>query len=191
MDGNGNCLFAAIKKSLQVRHSGDGGDKDRGQKLPYYPNRYFWCQVINWMVENRQKVFKYMGSALRASYGVPDPTASHGGPFSYKTYLTKMLDKQFWGDEIVLWLVSMMWDLKITVVNSKTLQEYRFRHDVALWHVDVGLVYNASTHYSAAGKPSIWSLAVLSYGWLRSLVLSLSGYPKHSFIVKVYFQSIK
>ena len=78
------------------------------------------------MVENRQKVFKYMGSALRASYGVPDPTASHGGPFSYKTYLTKMLDKQFWGDEIMLWSVSMMWNLKITVVNSKTLQEYRF-----------------------------------------------------------------
>ena len=125
------------------------------------------------MVENRQKVFKYMGSALRASYVVPDPTASHGGPFSYKTYLTKMLDRQFWGDEIVLWSVSMMWDLKITVVKSKTLQEYRFRHNVALWHVNIGLVYNANTHYTAAGKPSIWSLAVLSYGWLRSLVLSL------------------
>ena len=126
VDGNGNCLFAAIKKSLQVRHSGIDGNKDKGRELPYYPNRYFRRQVVNWMVENRQKVFKYMGSALRASYGVPDPTASHGGPFSYKTYLTKMLDKQFWGDEIVLWSVSMMWNLKIIVVNSKTLQEHRF-----------------------------------------------------------------
>ena len=142
-------MFAAIKKSLQVHHSGDSGDEDRGQKLLYYPNRYFRHQVVNWMVENKQKVLKYMGSALRASYGVPDLNASHGGPFSYKTYLTKMLDKQFGGDEIVLWSVSMMWDLKITVVNSKTLQEYRFRHDVALRHVKIRLVYNTSTHYTA------------------------------------------
>ena len=56
--------------------------------------------------------------------GVPDPTASHRGPFSYKAYLTKMLDKQFWGDEIVLWSVPIMWGLKIMVVNSKMLQEY-------------------------------------------------------------------
>ena len=131
VDGNGNCLFLAIKRSLQVHHSGVGGDKDKGQKLPYYPNRYFRCQVINWMVDNRQKVFKYMGSALRASYGVPNPTASHRGPLSYKTYLTKMLKRQFWGDEIILWSV-LMWNLKIMVVNSKTLQEYRFYH-VIMW----------------------------------------------------------
>ena len=176
MDGNGNCLFSAIKKSLQVCHSRVDGDKDKGQKLPYYPNRYFWCQVVNWIVDNRQKVFKYMGSALRASYGVPDLTASHGGPFSYKTYLTKMLDRQFWGDEIVLWSVLMMWNLKIMVVNSKTLQEYRFCYDVALPHMDVGLVYNSSTHYTAAGKSSIWSLALVSYCWLGSLALLLESY---------------
>ena len=185
MDGNGNYLFSAIKKSLQVCHSGVSRDKDKGQKLPYYPNRYFWCQVISWMVDNRQKAFKYMGSALRASYGVPDLTALHGGPFSYKTYLTKMLKGQFWGDEIVLWLVSMMWNLKIMVVNSKTLQEYRFHHNVALWHVDVGLVYNSSTHYMAVGESSIQSLVIVSYCWLGSLALLLESYlynrTKHIF----------
>ena len=113
------------------------------------------------MVENRQRVHKYMGLALRAAYGVPDPTASHGGPFSYKTYLVKLLERTFWGDKVVLWSVSMMWGLKITVLNSKTLQEYRVRHDVAIKHVDVALVYNASTHYSAAGKSSAWSLVIL------------------------------
>ena len=104
-----------------------------------------------------------MGSALRAVYGVPDPTASHGGPFSYKTYLSKLLEKTFWGDEVVLWSISMMWGLKIIVVNSRTLQEYQIHHDVAMQHVDVGLVYNASTHYSAAGKSSTWSLVISSY----------------------------
>ena len=163
VEGNVNCLFLAIKKSLQVWHSGTGGAMDVKHQLPYYPNRYFRRQVINWMIENCQKVHKYMGSALKALYGIPDPTASHGGPFSYKTYLTKLMDWSFWGDEVVLWSVSMIWGLKIMVVNSKTLQEYRVHHDVAMQHVDVGLVYNASTHYTAAGESSTWSHAILSY----------------------------
>ena len=103
-----------------------------------------------------------MESALRVVYGVPDPTASHGGPFSYKEYLSKLLEKTFWGDEVVLWSISMMWGLKITVVNSRTLQEYQICHDMAMRHVDVELVYNATTHYSAAGKSSAWSLVISS-----------------------------
>ena len=104
------------------------------------------------MVENRQKVLVYMDSALRAAYGVADLTALHGGPFSYQDYLHKLLRKDFLGDEIVLWAVSMMWELKITVLNSKTLQEYRIQHNCAFKHVDVGLVYNSYSHYSAAGR---------------------------------------
>ena len=41
VEGNGNCMFATIKKSLQVRHSGPGRSRDKGRELPYYQNRYF------------------------------------------------------------------------------------------------------------------------------------------------------
>ena len=162
MEGNGNCLFVAIKKGLQVWHSGTGGAVDGEHQLPYYPNWYFRRQIINWMIKNCQKVHKYMGSALKASYGILDPTASHGGPFSYKAYLTKLMDRSFWGDEVVLWSVSMMWGLKIMVVNLKSLQEYHVHHDVAMQHVDVGLVYNASTHYTTAGESGARSCTIPS-----------------------------
>ena len=144
-------MFAAVKKSLQVRHSGLGGALDKGRKLPYYPNHYFRQQVVHWMVDNHQKVMRYMGQAIRATYGVVDPAVSHRGPFSYTDYLKKLLKRQFWGDEIVLWSILMMWNLKISVINLKTLQEFRIRHDCTLCHVDVALVYNSHTHYSAAG----------------------------------------
>ena len=144
-------MLAAVKKSLQVRHSRPGRSRDKGRELPYYPNRYFQRQVVYWMAENHQKVMHYMGPAIRATYGVADPTASHGGPFSYATYLKKLPKKQFWGHEIVLWSILMMWGLKISVLNSKTLQEYRIQHDCASCHVDVSLVYNSQTHYSATG----------------------------------------
>ena len=132
VEGNSNCLFVAIKKSLQVWHSGAGDAVDGEHLLPYHPNWYFRRQIINWMIKTPQKVHKYMGAVLKASYGILDPTASHGGPFSYKTHLTKLMDRSFWGNEVVLWSVSMMWGLKIMVGNSKTLQEYRVHHDVAM-----------------------------------------------------------
>ena len=100
---------------------------------------------------------------LKVAHGVPDTTALHGGPFSYKAYLSKLLEKTFWGDEVVLWSISMMCGLKITIVNSRTLQEYQICHDMAMRHVDIGLVYNASAHYSVAGKSSAWSLIISSY----------------------------
>ena len=84
-------MFTTVKKSLQVRHSGLGGAVDKGRELPYYPNRYFRRQVVHWMVDNRQKVLHYMGQAIRVAYGVVDPTASHGGPFSYADYLKKAI----------------------------------------------------------------------------------------------------
>ena len=36
----------------------------------------------------------YMGPAIRATYGVADPTASHGGPFSYATSQEAVLGRQ-------------------------------------------------------------------------------------------------
>ena len=45
------------------------------------------------MADNRVMVMHYMGNALRASYGLEDPTADHGGPMCYATYLRKMLKK--------------------------------------------------------------------------------------------------
>ena len=104
-----------------------------------------------------------MDSTLRAAYGVADPNALHGGPLSYRDYLHNLLRRDFWGDEIVLWAVSMMWGLKVTVLNSKTLQEYRIRHNSAFKHVDVGLVYNSFSHYSAAGR------SIISYSGYRTV----------------------
>ena len=126
VEGNGNCLFLSIKKSLQVRHSGAGGSMGGERKLPYFPNWYFRRQVIAWMIENCQWVQKYMGSALRATYGVPDPTASHGGPFSYKTYLIQLMEWTFWSDKdcriMVTWSMSgclpMSWLNKVHVCFS-------------------------------------------------------------------------
>ena len=61
----GNCLFAAIKASMNVHHS---NSKD----APYYPMRYFRRQVVAWMIKHHQLVMANKGVALMANYGLEE-----------------------------------------------------------------------------------------------------------------------
>ena len=91
---------------------------------------------------------------LQQMYGVEDPNVTFLGPFAYKDYCRHVLDRRFWGDALILYAISCMWALKITVVNSKTLEEYRVWHNAPLRKADISVVFNASSHYAAAGKLS-------------------------------------
>ena len=56
-----------------------------------------------------------------------------------------------------------MWLVKITVFNSKTMQEYRIQHDRAMEDADIVMVYNGSNHFNAAGKErSTWRSTVFA-----------------------------
>ena len=168
----GNCLYASIKKGLGVHLATE-------KEFLYYPNHYFCCQVANWLVENRQKVMLTKEAYLKQTYGVQDPNATFPGPYSYKEYCHNILDRRFWGDALILYAISCMWALKITIVNSKTLEEYWVQHTAPLKKADTGLVYNASCHYAAAGRLSgalitchslIVERPVTCYGHLSYLV---------------------
>ena len=147
VSGIGNCLYASVKKGLGVHLAND-------KEFLYYPNHYFCRQVANWLIENRQKVMLTKKAHLQQMYGVEDPNATFSGPFSYKEYCRHILDRRFWGDALILYAISCMWALKITVVNSKTLEEYRIRHNAPLRRADISVVFNASCHYTAAGRLS-------------------------------------
>ena len=63
-----------------------------------------------------------------------------------------MLKRGFWGEDVVLYSFSCLFDLKITVLNSRSLEEYRYRHNLPLGQADVVLVYNGNNHYLYVGK---------------------------------------
>ena len=156
-------MYASIKKGLAVCLA-------TKKQFPYFPTRYFRCQVANWLVANRQKVMLVKGNYIRQAYGIRDGDVQFPGPFSYREYCRNILDKRFWGDALILYTVFCMWAVKITVVNSRTLQQYKVRHAASLQNADIALVYNFSSHYTAAGKcfhPSFctsnWSLVIKSW----------------------------
>ena len=112
-------------------------------EFPYYPTRYFRRQVANWLIDNRQRVLLHKESYLRQTYGIPDEEAQFPTPFSYKQYCRNVLDCHFWGDAVILYAVSCMWALKLTVIDSQTLQQYR------VWYT----VSTTPLHYPAIQTP--------------------------------------
>ena len=56
------------------------------------------------------------------------------------------------GGVVTLYVVSCMWALKITVINSKALQQYRVQHHAPLKGVNTAIVFNVSCHFIAAGE---------------------------------------
>ena len=112
----GNCLFATIKASINVYHS-------NSNVPPYYPMRYFRRQVVAWMIKHHQLVMANKGVALMANYGLEEENDQFKGPLSYKQYLWHKLQSCFWGDEIILCANICMWNLWITVLNLRTLEE--------------------------------------------------------------------
>ena len=148
VDGTGNCLFAALKKSLSVRTA-------TLQQATYFPNRYFRRMVVCFMANHRQLMIKNKYLSLMSNYGVEVEAGQVRGwtpPLSFKQYLHLLLQRDFWGDEAVLFAVSCMWRARITVLNTKTLQEYRIRHDQRMEEADVVVTYNGSNHFNAAGE---------------------------------------
>ena len=109
-------MFSVIKKALGGCHAGS-------RDYSYFPKWYFRRQIMAWMIKHRQLILQNKYIAMMSNCGIEEETSQFKGPLSYKQYLHHLLQRDFWGDEIVLYAISCMWHLKITVVNSQTLQE--------------------------------------------------------------------
>ena len=126
--------------------------------VTYFPNRYFRHMVVNYMVNKRQLIYKNKFVTLMSLYSIKvEGGAGDRGwtpLLSYRQYLKLLLQQDFWGDEVVLYTISCMWSMKITAFNTKTMQEYRIRHDRMMDKVDVVITYNADNHFNTAGEYS-------------------------------------
>ena len=106
------------------------------------------------MVNHQQLIFENKYLALMSLYGVEeqvDHDRDWNPPLSFKQYLCLLLHHDFWG-ELVLYAISCMWSMKITILNTRTLHEYRIRHNKRLNGADVMITFNAMNHFNATGR---------------------------------------
>ena len=137
-------MFHTLKGRLKLRNTTD-------KNAPYFPCRYLRRMLVAYMANNRDLMWKHKEASLRGRYGL------EGGddcsePISYKEYLTRMLKRGQWVDDIILHAFASLCNVRITVVNAARLEEYRIRHDIPLKKVDVVLIYNGRNHYSYADE---------------------------------------
>ena len=59
------------------------------------------------------------------------------GPFSFRTYLEHILDRTSWGEEITLVLLGMLFQVRITLVDTTNLRCTQVRHNNKLDDVDM------------------------------------------------------
>ena len=77
------------------------------------------------------------------------------GPLSFIDWIKLILQESAYGDEIVILVMSLLWQLKITVLYADDLSEKKFRHNQRITQVDMLLVYSGDTqHFVGTGRGS-------------------------------------
>ena len=130
VEGNGSCLFFSIRWFLAIPLK--------------YTNQHMRCKVVHHLATNmdvyRDDLF---------IYGAGDPLTT---PQSICSYLQELLRVNFWADEIVLQVLSLIFNITITVIRGDSGREDRVRHSRNLSQVDMVLLLAKRGHYSPAGK---------------------------------------
>ena len=170
---NGQYVFASFIRGLDVP------EEYRASHLRY--------QFGYFCVQEHAFCFNRLKLAIQAEYGHPrlsreeylrrstsqdDPLTDQQikdyqkpGPFTFVQYLKYMMEDSSWGDEGIITLIGMMWNVTITVilVSSKSpkkdkphqFRQLKLRHDRQLEDVDLVLIY--------AGRATTWEPVSISF----------------------------
>ena len=90
------------------------------------------------------------------------------GPFSFIRYLKHILEPNTWGDQGIVTLIGMMWQLPITILTAEDLSQIKIRHRRALGDAELVVVLAQRCHYLGTCK------------YLTISFLSFSGHSSHS-----------
>ena len=147
VEANGNCLFFSVRRAV-----------DRPLE---YQTIHLKRQLAMMMANHHTFLFPILKASIATTYGFPrmseedylqkynDGTLTQNeaddhntpGPSSYLGYMQALLKEGFWGDELCLALISMMWQISITVLKEETFHQIKFRHSEILKDTNLVLVH--------------------------------------------------
>ncbi len=138
----GSCLFHGIRRGLETPAE--------------YTNRIFRRELVTFSVQHADILYRQHFSTLFSTYGkksAMNTSHPHKGPYSIRSYLKTLLQRGTWGDDICLDMISRMWGIRITVLDTTEvnyLQERRIRHQLTMDKADLVLLFDSDAkHYSA------------------------------------------
>ena len=149
----GNCLYAAVLRGTDIRRE--------------FTTIHLRRMLVMLIAKHPHFFFEFLKVPLSKHYGHDrDPpeevdrqeaagecTEQHArdqrlpGPFNLITFCEHLLTNGTWGDDLILTLISCMWQIRITSVNATTLGETRIRHNLPLEKADLVLIFTMGDHF--------------------------------------------
>ena len=156
----GACLYAAFRRGLDCPKE--------------YTNSHLRRQLVMEMIRYKEFFLPHLTGAISGGYGGKLSAEEYArrekeglltaatrqafqepGPFSYVSYLEHMLQRGAWGDEVTLVVLSMIFQVRITVVTVPSLHGDTIRHTNSLEKSDIVLLRVSGNHYLSAGEYSV------------------------------------
>ena len=153
----GNCMWASVLRGTDVKKE--------------FASMHLRRLVVMMIGAYPKFFFNYLKYSLASTYGQDRPTEEEitrkeeegtitseqahdyrlPGPFTFAEYVQHLLTDGTWGDDHVLTLVSLLWQVKITILNAATLGEIRIRHNDRLSDAELVVVFIGGDHYMGTG----------------------------------------
>ena len=153
VEAMGNCMFCSVRRAIDVPME--------------YKNVHLRRQIVMVLSNNCNFFMPLPRNSIMATYGHPrmeqeefnrrcetGPLSQQQiddqdcpGPFSFYGHLKALLSDGFWGNEIVLTIISMMFQCGINVLNADNYLQTKIRHNTLLKDADITLVHCQGRYY--------------------------------------------
>ena len=153
----GSCMFHAVRRSIQCPKE--------------FTNMHLRHMIVSFICDRVDELFPMLKVSISGNYGhlrlseeefnrkraegtLTDQEKEEyeePGPFSIASYLEALLRPSFYGEELCLRVLSMMFKVRITVLNGDTLIPIKVRHTNVALKADLVLVHVHGCHYIPLG----------------------------------------
>ena len=153
----GSCLFHAVRRSIQCPKE--------------FTNMYLRRMIVNFICDRVDELFPMLKVAISGNYGhlrlTPDEynrklaegtitdqekeEYEEPGPFSLASYLEALLKPSFYSEELCLRIISMLFKIRISVLDGDSLLAIKVRHTNVALKADLVLVHVKRCHYIPLG----------------------------------------
>ena len=154
----GACLFHTFRRSISCPRE--------------FANSHLRCMLVSFICNRADELYPMLECSISGNYGhirlspeeyrrkeasgqltdLERQEYNEPGPFSIMSYCEVLLKNDFYGEELCLRLLSMLFKVRITVLDGDSLVGIRIRHQNAALNADVILVHVSRCHYIAMGK---------------------------------------
>ena len=169
VNNRGDCLFASVGRCIDSPAE--------------YTNTHLRRQIVMCLIEHKDFFWPLLKEHLRGNCGhvrlskeeyerkTRDKTITDieredylcPRPFCFISYLESLSKPSFWGEEIMIILLSMMWQVGVTILKGETLHNIKFRHQQRISKSDILLVHCSGKHYVVTGEPSLFLIIPIQY----------------------------